>query len=136
MYNKYIHVMIWIFNYKAINEKVKCVFYGTIAIVLVLSLFLRSGGFVQAATTDTVTVDFNNILRPVDHSTFGYILAPNYDIPASKMKMLRPILNLETIPVQIFQGVGDLDGTCFNKEDSQLQRCLEIYQRAKANGLK
>ncbi len=117
-------------------KKGNCGFYRKLATFLVLVLIFQSCGFVRAASTDTVNVDFNNILRPVNHSNFGYILTPNYDIPDSRMKMLGPILNRETIPVQTFQGVGDLDGTCFNNENSQLQRCLEAYQRAKANGLK
>ncbi len=102
-------------------------------------ILIRPGIFTpvtQAAATDTVTVDFSNGQRTVDSSTFGYILTPNYDIPDSRMKMLGPLLNRETIPVQTFQAIGDLDGANFNNEGSQLQRCLEAYQRAKDNGLK
>lgn len=117
-------------------KKIKRVFKRTLAILTVSGLLIQPSGFTLAAATDTVTVDFNNILRQVNHSTFGYILTPNYDIPDSRMTLLGPALNRETIPVQTFQGVGDLDGSCFNNEDSQLQRCLEAYQRAKANGLK
>jgi len=90
----------------------------------------------NAAATDTVTVDFSNVQSPVDGSTFGYILTPNYDIPDSRMKLLGSLLNRETIPVQTFQAIGDLDGACFNNEDSQLQRCLEAYNRVKDNGYK
>ncbi len=116
-------------------KKIKRVFNRTLVILMVSGMLLQPSGFVEAAATDTVTVDFNNILRPVNHSNFGYILTPNYDIPDSRMTLLGPLLNRETIPVQTYQGVGDLDGSCFNNEDSQLQRCLEAYQRAKANGL-
>ncbi|RCX10542.1 dockerin type I repeat protein [Anaerobacterium chartisolvens] len=117
-------------------KKVRCTFYRKLAILMLFGMICQSGGFAQAAATDTVTVDFNNVLRSVDDSTFGYILTPNYDIPDSRMKLLGPALNRETIPVQTFQGVGDMDGACFNNEGSQLQRCLQAYQRVKDNGLK
>jgi len=117
-------------------KKVKGVFLRALAILMVFGLVFQPSGFVQAAATDTVTVDFSNVLKPVNSSTFGYILTPNYDIPDSRMKMLGPILNRETIPVQTFQAIGDMDGTCFNNEGSQLQRCLEAYQRVKDNGAK
>ena len=52
------------------------------------------------------------------------------------MTLLGPLLNRETIPAQNFQAISDLDGSYYIYEDSILQRSLESYQRAKANGLK
>lgn len=84
----------------------------------------------------TIEVDCKNAKSPVDPSTFGYILTPNYDVPDSRMTLLGPILNRETLPVQNFQAIGDLDGSYYTYEDSVLQRCLEAYKRAKSAGLK
>lgn len=80
----------------------------------------------------TVIVDCKKKKRPVDPSTFGYILTPNYDVPDSRISLLGPVLNRETLPVQNFQAIGDLDGAYYKHEASILQRCLEAYKRAKA----
>ena len=91
---------------------------------------------VKVLPNPTITVDFASVERPVDPSMFGYILTPNYDIPESRMTLLGPLLNRETIPAQNFQAIGDLDGSYYAYEDSILQRCLEAYNRAKDAGLK
>lgn len=101
----------------------------------------KSNGFcgeavVRVEANPSVTVDFASITRTVDPSTFGYILTPNYNVPDSRMTLLGPLLNRETIPAQNFQAISDLDGSYYVYEDSILQRSLESYQRAKANGLK
>lgn len=101
----------------------------------------KSNGFcgeavVRVEANPSVTVDFASITRTVDPSTFGYILTPNYNVPDSRMTLLGPLLNRETIPAQNFQAISDLDGSYYIYEDSILQRSLESYQRAKANGLK
>lgn len=101
----------------------------------------KSNGFcgeavVRVEDNPSVTVDFASITRTVDPSTFGYILTPNYNVPDSRMTLLGPLLNRETIPAQNFQAISDLDGSYYIYEDSILQRSLESYQRAKANGLK
>lgn len=91
---------------------------------------------VNVEANPSVTVDFASITHPVDPSMFGYILTPNYDVPDSRMTLLGPLLNRETIPAQNFQAISDLDGSYYIYEDSILQRSLESYKRAKANGLK
>jgi hypothetical protein len=107
-----------------------------LVLILVFSTMIPLTTVIDAAAVDTVTVDFANEQRPVNSGTYGYILTPNYDIPDSRVTLLGSLLNRETIPVQTFQAIGDLDGACFNNEGSQLQRCLEAYQRAKDVGLK
>ena len=84
----------------------------------------------------TVTVDFANATRQVDKSMFGYILTPNYDVPDSRMKLLGPIINRESIPVQDFQAVSDANMAQYQNEESVLARSLEAYKRANDNGLK
>lgn len=84
----------------------------------------------------TITVDCNDKSRPVDPSTFGYILTPNYDVPDSRMTLLGPLLNRETVPVQTFQAIGDLDGSYYAYEDSILQRYYEAYKRVESVGYK
>jgi hypothetical protein len=84
----------------------------------------------------TIIVDCSAATRSVDPSTFGYILTPNYDVPDSRMTLLGPLLNRDTIPAQNFQAIGDLDGSYYSYEGSILQRCLEAYRRAKSVGYK
>lgn len=81
-------------------------------------------------------IDCASATRPVNPSMFGYILTPNHAVPDSRMTLLGPLLNRETIPVQNFQAISDLDGSYYKYEDSILQRSLESYHRAKSNGLK
>lgn len=83
-----------------------------------------------------LVADCGNITREVDNSMFGYILTPNYDIPDSRLTLLGPVLNRETVPVQNFQAIGDMDGSYYQYEGSILQRQLEAYTRAKKAGLK
>ncbi len=84
----------------------------------------------------TISVDCAAVTRPVNSSTFGYILTPNYDVPNSRMTLLGPLLNRDTIPAQNFQAIGDLDGSYYAIEGSILPRCLEAYRRAKSVGYK
>lgn len=84
----------------------------------------------------TISVDGNKATRAVDPSTFGYILTPNHDVPEGRISLLGPVLNRDTIPVQNFQAIGDLDGAYYKHEASILQRSLESYQRAKSAGAK
>lgn len=90
---------------------------------------------VQVEKTPVISARCTAVQRPVDPAMFGYILTPNYDVPDSRMTLLGPVLNRETIPVQNFQAISDLDGSYYRYEDSILQRSFESYQRAKANGL-
>lgn len=84
----------------------------------------------------TITVDCEARKRQVNPSTFGYILTPNYDVPDSRMTLLGSLLNRETIPVQTFQAIGDLDGSYYIYEGSILERYLEAYNRARSVGYK
>lgn len=108
---------------------------GTTTITAVCSGY-KAVAKITVVANPTVTVDFGAVQRPVDHSMFGYILTPNYDVPDSRMTLLGPILNRETIPAQNFQAVSDLSGGYYVYEGSILQRCLEAYNRAKSNNLK
>lgn len=97
----------------------------------------KSLGFTTETTitvlkNPTIIVDCDNASREVDPSTFGYILTPNYDVPESRISLLGPVLNRDTIPVQNFQAIGDLDGSYYRHEASVLQRSLEAYKRAKS----
>ena len=83
----------------------------------------------------TISVDFSSVERPVNHSQFGYILIPNYNIPDSRLTLLGPLLARDTIPAQNFQGVGDMGGY-YDYEYSILQRSLQAVQRAKDAGHK
>jgi hypothetical protein len=101
----------------------------------------KSKGFsattiITVLANPTITIDCAAITRPVNPSTFGYILTPNYDVPDSRMTLLGPLLNRDTIPAQNFQAIGDLDGSYYPIEGSILQRCLESYRRARAVGYK
>ena len=91
---------------------------------------------VTVLANPTITVDCAAVTRPVNPSTFGYILTPNYDVPDSRMTLLGPLLNRDTIPAQNFQAIGDLDGSYYAVEGSILQRCLEAYRRVKSVGYK
>ncbi|MFC5468579.1 CBM35 domain-containing protein [Cohnella suwonensis] len=84
----------------------------------------------------TATVDFAKPMRQVDKSMFGYILTPNYDVPDSRMTLLGPLMNRETIPAQNFQAVGDGNNAQYQVEESVLARSLEAYKRATDNGMK
>ena len=59
---------------------------------------------------------------------FGYILTPNYDVPDSRLTLLGNLLNRETLPVQNFQAIGDMDGSYYTYEGSVLERHLEAYR--------
>lgn len=91
---------------------------------------------VTVVANPLLTADCGNIMRKVDNSMFGYILTPNYDIPDSRLTLLGPVINRETIPAQNFQAIGDMDGSYYQYEGSILQRQLEAYTRAKNAGLK
>ena len=91
---------------------------------------------VTVVANPLLSADCGNITRKVDNSMFGYILTPNYDIPDSRMTLLGPVLNRETIPAQNFQAIGDMDGSYYQYEGSILMRQLEAYTRAKNAGLK
>lgn len=82
----------------------------------------------------TITADCSKIEREVDPCMFGYILTPNYDVPDSRLTLLGSLLNRETLPVQTFQAIGDLDGGYYAYEGSIKERHLEAYRRAKACG--
>jgi len=97
---------------------------------------LSAATIITVLANPTIFVDCTSVTRPVDPSTFGYILTPNYDVPDSRMTLLGPLLNRETIPVQNFQAMGDLDGSYYAVEGSVLQRCLEAYKRTKSVGYK
>ena len=84
----------------------------------------------------TIVVNTSKADREVDPSSFGYILTPNYDVPESRISLLGPILNRDTLPIQNFQAIGDLDGAYYPHEASVLQRTLEAYRRAKVVGAK
>ncbi len=84
----------------------------------------------------TIIVDCSEKSRPVDPSTFGYILTPNYDVPDGRMTLLGPLLNRDTVPVQTFQAIGDLDGSYYAYEGSILQRYYEAYKRVESVGYK
>ena len=83
----------------------------------------------------TISVDFSSVERPVNHSQFGYILIPNYNIPDSRLTLLGPLLARDTIPAQNFQGIGDMGGY-YDYEYSILPRSLQAVQRAKDAGHK
>lgn len=97
---------------------------------------LSGAAVVNVIANPKITVDFAAVERPVDPSMFGYILTPNYDVPDSRMTLLGPLLNRETIPAQNFQAIGDLDASYYAFEGSILQRSLEAYNRAKEAGMK
>jgi len=103
-------------------------------IITALSHGLMTTATITVTANPVITVDFSSATRRVNPSTFGYILTPNYDVPDSRMKLLGPLLNRDTIPAQNFQAIGDLDGSCFSLEGSILARCLEAYHRAKSVG--
>lgn len=84
----------------------------------------------------SLSVDFAQPIGQVDPSTFGWILTSNYDVPDSRMTLLGPMLNRETIPVQNLQAVGDGSSAQYQYEESILARSIEGYNRAKSNGLK
>lgn len=98
----------------------------------------RNGLTASAAVTvlanPVLSVDCSSRLRPVDPSMFGYILTPNYDVPDSRLTLLGPLLNRETIPAQNFQAISDLDGSYYAVEGSVLPRHLEAYRRVKSLG--
>ena len=107
-----------------------------VATITSKSIGFTTETIVTVLANPTITVDCNIVKRPVDPSTFGYILTPNYDVPDSRMTLLGPLLNRETIPAQNFQGIGDLDGSYYAYEGSILQRCLEACKRARSVGYK
>ncbi len=82
----------------------------------------------------TITAYCGERTRKVEDCRFGYILTPNYDIPDSRLTLLGRLLNRETLPVQTFQSIGDLDGSYYEYEGSVKERHLEAYKRAKAAG--
>lgn len=99
-------------------------------------LFTSSSSLTKAEETETlsITADCSAIEREVDPGMFGYILTPNYDVPDSRISLLGNPLNRETLPVQNFQAIGDMDGSYYSLESSIKERHLEAYRRAKACG--
>lgn len=93
-------------------------------------------GTVKVTVTDcpVLTAYCSDIEREVPECMFGYILTPNYDVPDSRLTLLGNLLNRETLPVQNFQAIGDMDGSYYTYEGSVLERHLEAYRRAKACG--
>ena len=80
------------------------------------------------------TIDFGNEIKPYDPSMFGYILTPNYDIADSRVELLGPVLNRDSIPAQNFQAISDGNPEYYDYEDSILQRAYEGYTRAEDLG--
>ena len=84
-------------------------------------------GTVKVTVTDcpVLTAYCSDIEREVPECMFGYILTPNYDVPDSRLTLLGNLLNRETLPVQNFQAIGDMDGSYYTYEGSVLERHLE-----------
>ena len=87
---------------------------------------------VKVVNSPTITAECSTIERAVPDHMFGYILTPNYDVPDSRMTLLGNLLNRETLPVQNFQAISDMDGSYYTYEGSVLERHLEAYKRAKS----
>lgn len=83
----------------------------------------------------TLIADCSKPTKPVNPSMFGYILTPNFDVAESRMSLLGPIINRETLPVQNFQAIGDLSPDYYPYESSIKERTLAAYRRAKDAGL-
>ncbi|WP_438434807.1 CBM35 domain-containing protein [Gorillibacterium sp. sgz500922] len=94
----------------------------------------RASAAVTVLANPVLTVECASRMRPVDPSMFGYILTPNYDVPDSRLTLLGPLLNRETIPAQNFQAISDLDGSYYAVEHSVLPRHLEAYRRVTSLG--
>ncbi|HHX12456.1 MAG TPA: carbohydrate-binding protein, partial [Clostridiales bacterium] len=118
-----------------IRGKITGIMAGTANIIAKTPEFTAEAS-VTVLANPTISVDCDNKKRQVDPSTFGYILTPNYDVPDSRMTLLGPLLNRETIPVQTFQAIGDLDASYYAYEGSILQRYLEAYKRVRSVGYK
>ena len=108
---------------------------GTVVITAKTSDFTAETS-VTVLLNPTITVDCDAKKGQVNPSTFGYILTPNYDVPDGRMTLLGPLLNRETIPVQTFQAIGDLDSSYYVYEGSIKERYLEAYNRARSVGYK
>jgi uncharacterized protein YjdB len=116
------------------NGEITGVKAGT-AVITAVSEGMTAQTSVSVKTNPTVTVDYDVVTGPVNPSRFGYILTPNYDVADSRLSLLGPLLNRETIPVQNFQAIHDLNSKYYDFEDSVMQRSLEAYNRAKSTGL-
>lgn len=89
---------------------------------------------ISVSESPSLIADCADITRAVDPCMFGYILTPNYDVPDSRLTLLGNLLNRETLPVQTFQAIGDMDGSYYQYESSILERHLEAFKRAKSCG--
>lgn len=118
------------------KAKKKRFFAGVLFLLLFMGFGLLNPGSinVQAEGTPAITADCSDIQRGVDPCMFGYILTPNYDVPDSRLTLLGSLLNRETLPVQNFQAIGDLDGSYYTYEGSVKERHLEAFRRAKSCG--
>ena len=118
------------------KAKKKKFFAGVLFLLLFMGFGLLNPGSinVQAEGTPAITADCSDIQREVDPCMFGYILTPNYDVPDSRLTLLGSLLNRETLPVQNFQAIGDLDGSYYTYEGSVKERHLEAFRRAKSCG--
>ncbi len=118
------------------KAKKKRFFAGVLFLLLLMGFGLLNPGSinVQAEGTPAITADCSDIQREVDPCMFGYILTPNYDVPDSRLTLLGSLLNRETLPVQNFQAIGDLDGSYYTYEGSVKERHLEAFRRAKSCG--
>ena len=118
------------------KAKKKRFFAGVLFLLLFMGFGLLNPGSinVQAEETPAITADCSDIQREVDPCMFGYILTPNYDVPDSRLTLLGSLLNRETLPVQNFQAIGDLDGSYYTYEGSVKERHLEAFRRAKSCG--
>lgn len=118
------------------KAKKKRFFAGVLFLLLFMGFGLLNPGSinVQAEGTPAITADCSDIQREVDPCMFGYILTPNYDVPDSRLTLLGSLLNRETLPVQNFQAIGDLDGSYYTYEGSVKERHLEAFRRAKSCG--
>ena len=75
-------------------------------------------------------INFDQEIKEYDPSMFGYILTPNYDIADSRIRLLGPMLNRDSIPAQNFQAISDGNPEQYQYEDSILQRAYEGYTRS------
>ena len=83
----------------------------------------------------TISVDFSSVERPVNHSQFGYILIPNYNIPDSRLTLLGPLLARDTIPPRTSRGLAIWEDIMITSTASFSAACKAV-QRAKERGTK
>ena len=102
------------------------------------AVLMATNGSMETKTEINVgmiaTIDFGNEIKPYDPSMFGYILTPNYDIADSRVRLLGPVLNRDSIPAQNFQAISDGNPEYYDYEDSILQRAYEGYTRSQDLG--